>query len=251
MTNSYDNWFAETFGTRRPAPNTSVVTSWDFAEPWGKAALHALLKVEYDYVQSLIAELMAADVPGAIVEFGVSSGHWLGKLAEFRETFGFKREVFGFDSFEGLPVPDPDVDMAWFKEGQYLADLESVSRALRTETRPWLTLVKGWYSDTLQQETARNIEHICFARLDSDLYKSSSECLSYLTDRLVKGSILVFDDWTYSIDKGETKAFREWHAQNPEFSFEFLCFTTLPGHVYFRVTGVPEPATKTSSEAAP
>ena len=41
-------------------------------------------------------------------------------------------------------------------------------------------------------------------------------------DRLVDGAILVFDDWTYRTDKGETKAFYPWAQRQTHLRFEFL-----------------------------
>jgi hypothetical protein len=43
--------------------------------------------------------------------------------------------------------------------------------------------------------------------------------LDFVTDLLVQGSVLVFDDWFYNQgrkDRGEQKAFYEWAARNPQ-----------------------------------
>ena len=51
------------------------------------------------------------------------------------------------------------------------------------------------------------------------MYESTIVVLDFVTDLLVQGSILVFDDWFYNQgrkDRGEQKAFYEWAARNPQ-----------------------------------
>ena len=102
--------------------------------------------------------------------------------------------------------------------------------ALRTN----VALVKGWFSDTLKAEVAQTVREIAFARVDCDLYEPCVACLDYLAGRLSNGAILVFDDWTFNLAKGETRAFAEWVERRPPYRFEFLCFNSI-GHLYMRV----------------
>jgi len=54
------------------------------------------------------------------------------------------------------------------------------------------------------------VREIALARIDCDLYAPAVECLDYLAGRLSDQSVLVFDDWTFDLAKGETRAFAEW-----------------------------------------
>ncbi len=112
--------------------------------------------------------------------------------------------------------------------------LEDVAANLRAGDRPFLRLVKGWFSESLIREPATSIAKIAYARIDGDLYSSAVDCLAYLTDRLADGAILVFDDWQFSVNHGEVLAFREWIEAHPIFEFEFLEMN-MWAHLYLRV----------------
>ena len=182
---------------------------------------------------TLISDASFKDTPGAIVEFGVFEGKWLEQFAKALDSNSISREIWGFDSFQGLPKTT-EHDLDCWSEGQYAADYASVSKRLKCEQRPHIHLVKGWFSDSFKRPEVQSIEKIAFARVDCDLYEPAVECLDYLENRLVDGAILVFDDWTWNLDKGETKAFKEWVEKGCKLRFEFLCYN-CNGHLYLRV----------------
>jgi len=231
---AYERWFLATFGTYGTAPNTHPATSWHPGTRWGGRMLEAMSKPEGEYAESLLAEIAEKNIPGAIVEFGVFDGDWMERLITSCETIGLQREVWGFDSFEGLPPPSPTEDLDCWAEGDFAASLESVAERLGTAYRPHVKLVKGWFSDTLPTAAVQGITQIAYARIDCDLYGPSVECLDYLTTRLSDQAILVLDDWTYNLAKGETMSFMQWAERNQQFRFEFLCFNSV-GHFYVRV----------------
>ncbi len=233
-TTRYEQWFATVFGMAGVAPNTFPATSWRPDDPWGARINHAMVETEVAYAEALLKELEIRPVPGAIVEFGVFRGEWLLRLIEACERSGIRRQVVGFDSFEGLPAPSVEHDLDCWTEGDYAASVEKVARRLNVAQRPNVLLVKGWFDDTLRSAAAQAIGEIAFARVDCDLYEPSVACLDYLTGRLSDGAILVFDDWTFNLAKGETYAFVEWVARVPRYRLEFLGFNSI-GHLYVRV----------------
>ena len=230
----YAEWFQSVTGVNRPAPNTFPAMSWTLDDKYGQQVNFAMVQAEAMFAAKLISELKTADVPGVIVEFGVFTGDWIERLYTACQEIAFDRPLYGFDSFEGLPEPDSESDLDCWKQGDYSAALDFVEKKLKTSERKDIHLIPGWFSDSLSTPNAQNIKDICFARIDCDLYASTVDCLEYLTNRLVDGSILVFDDWAFDIEKSETKAFFEWVPKVPHLRFEFLCFTSI-GHIYFRV----------------
>lgn len=230
----YETWFEQAFGIKFPTPNTWPFTTFQQGTPWCDKVVYGMQDGEFLYAQHLIAELDAQGIAGDIVEFGTYGGTWMEVLAQAVEKGAGGRTLWGFDSFEGLPEPDAAKDGNIWHKGQYAATLEEVSARLRAAERPFLKLVKGWFCDTLPVEPAAGVEKIAYARIDGDLYSSCVDCLSYLTDRLADGAILVFDDWQFTINHGETLAFREWAAANPQFRFEFLGMN-MWAHLYLRV----------------
>lgn len=230
--------------SRKPAPDAATLPDWmltfhpgqllttfPYESEYGKIIQVGMMNAERLYARNLLQELDEKNVDGSIVEFGVFNGDWLETLIDAREAIKSPRDVWGFDSFEGLPnTTEHDLD-CW-KQGDYAYDYELVAKRLRANERPWLNLKKGWFADTLPQSVS--LSNIAYARIDCDLYGPTVECLDFLTDRLSDGAILVFDDWTYDASKGETKAFIEWLAKNRRMQPEFLAANSI-GHFYFRM----------------
>jgi hypothetical protein len=224
----YDPW-----AMPHPVPHTFCISTFEPHTEFGSRTLEALAEIEGDYAKYLLSKLDESKVPGDVIEFGVAGGFWLVKFADWREQTQSKRIIWGFDSFEGLPrTTEHDLD-CW-SEGMYAHDFEEVSRRLRVAERPWLKLKKGWFSETIQHIDVQTIEKVSLVRIDCDLYEPAVECLDYLKPRLSVGSIIVFDDWTYNPEKGETKALLEWLARNPTINLE-LILGYSHGHFYFRV----------------
>jgi hypothetical protein len=208
-------------------------TTFDKESEYGELVRHGMYHAEFLYAERLLERIKLDNIPGAIVEFGVSSGEWLKHIDESMHRINLERPIYGFDSFEGLPDPISQYDVASFKKGMYAANIEDVKKYLKCDERPYIHLIKGWFADTLPMPEAQNIDQIAYARIDCDLYQPSVECLDYLKERLVDKAILIFDDWTHYINKGETKAFLDW-APNSGFEFDFLILNDWY-HLYLQV----------------
>ena len=230
----YEEWFNTAFNTKLRTPNTWPFSTFTPGTPWCDQVVYGMEKGEFAFAEHLMAQLDAEGVAGDVVEFGCYGGTWLETLAGIIEKTGNGRALWGFDSFEGLPAPDPERDGGIWHEGQYAMGLDQVAANLRAAERPFLQLVKGWFSDSLVAEPAVSVSRIAYARIDGDLYASAVDCLAYLTDRLADGAVLVFDDWQFSVNHGEVLAFREWIAAHPIFEFEFLGMN-MWAHLYLKV----------------
>ena len=230
----YEAWFNHTFNTRLRTPNTWPFSTFEPGTPWCDKVVYGMQDGEFLFAEHLIGQLDALGVAGDVVEFGCYGGTWMEALAGIIEKRGNGRALWGFDSFEGLPEPDPERDGGIWHAGQYAMGLEQVAANLRAAERPFLQLVKGWFSESLRRAPATAIARIAYARIDGDLYASAVDCLAFLTDRLADGAILVFDDWQFTVNHGEVLAFREWIAAHPVFEFEFLGMN-MWAHLYLRV----------------
>ena len=142
-----------------------------------------------------------ADISGdrLICEFGVFTGGSINHIAGLTP-----KTVFGFDSFEGLPG---DWHETGIKKGHFaVKNLPAV--------RNNVTLVKGWFDETLPGFLAQNRGMIGFLHVDCDLYVSTKIVLDLLQPRLAPGAIIVFDEYFNFPDweQGECKAFTEFLA---------------------------------------
>lgn len=116
---------------------------------------------------------------GLYLEFGVSQGYSINHIASFTES-----TVHGFDSFEGIPEDWGSCKKGAFSTHGKLPDVKSN-----------VTLHVGLFDDTLPEFLKENTEKVHFLHIDSDLYSSAKTVLNLLSDRIVPGTIIVFDEY--------------------------------------------------------
>lgn len=131
---------------------------------------------------------------GLFLEFGVATGRTIRHLAKYRPT-----EIFGFDSFEGLP----EYWRPGYDKGAFAGDLPQVPSNV--------FLVKGWFNQTLPEFLASHSEMVSFIHIDCDLYSSTKCIFDLLGDRIRAGTVILFDEyWNYpGWQMHEFKAFEE------------------------------------------
>jgi hypothetical protein len=142
------------------------------------------------------------------IEFGVFRGHTINYISS--HTSG---PVYGFDSFEGLPEKWRD----GFEKGAFNNDgnLPAVNENV--------TLIKGWFNETLDDFLKEHPEPISFIHIDCDLYSSTKYIFDTLSKRIMDGCIIVFDELVNydGYEKGELKAFSEFVKKN-NVSYEWI-----------------------------
>lgn len=144
------------------------------------------------------------------LEFGVHEGHSILHWAKRNEAPASR--FFGFDSFRGLPE---DWSRAYPK-GHF--DIGGQP----PETRdPRIEFVPGMFQDTLPaflrsfSPRSRLVVHI-----DCDLYSSALYCLTMLDAIMVKGTVVIFDEFGDVLN--EFKAARDYAASYRR-RFEMIC----------------------------
>lgn len=157
---------------------------------------------------------------GDFLEFGV--GHGTSMRLMYEELVAAKLDhvrLFGFDSFAGLPFDDEN---EW-EEGQFKVDYDEVVHTLRSHeiVMERVTLVKGFFQDTLNEEIVdkHGLLKASLIMVDCDLYTSAKEALAFCAPLILDEAIIFFDDWEPSaqMNKGEKRAFDEFLQNNPEF----------------------------------
>jgi Macrocin-O-methyltransferase (TylF) len=92
----------------------------------------------------------------------------------------------------------------------------------------------GWFADTLPSFLVENQGPAAFLHADADLYESTVAFLEELCrrDRLVKGTVLVFDEYTNyaNWEQGEYRAWMEV-CTTYNIQFDFFGFHA-PAHTY-------------------
>jgi Macrocin-O-methyltransferase (TylF). len=151
-------------------------------------------------------------IAGNVVECGVWKG---GMSAGIAYLLGDDRAYYLYDSFEGLPAAgDEDaihgiVASAKSWEGKLKASEENASEAMKLSGAKRVTIVKGWFSETLSTYEGGPI---AILRLDGDFYASVMDSLVNLWPHVVTGGLIILDDYyTWS---GCSRAVHDFLSQN-------------------------------------
>jgi hypothetical protein len=163
---------------------------------------HFLTCPAFDRDVSLLSKALDLAQPnGLFLEFGVASGRTISHMALNTPRTHF----YGFDSFEGLPE-------AWrsgFDKGVF-------AQARLPVVPPNVTLIKGWFDNTLPTflHDRPNLP-LSLLHIDCDLYSSTKTIFANVKDRIVPGTVIVFDEyWNYPGWRDhEFKAFEELLAE--------------------------------------
>lgn len=152
-------------------------------------------------------------LPGAVVEMGVYKGASFMRFAGFREILenAHSRQLIGFDAFGSFPRDGitSAADQNFIEhfetaggEGISRRDLEGLLDAKGfTNTE----LVEGNIFDTVPRFLAeRPAAKIALLHLDLDVYEPTAFALDQLLPRMVRGGLVVFDD--YGLVEGATRA---------------------------------------------
>lgn len=164
--------------------------------------------------------------PGDIIECGVWRGGSMMLVAKTLLSLGStSRDLYLFDTFEGLPKPDEakDVDVwgnraidGWRPHAKddrsstwALATLEEVRENFGRTGYPdqRVHFVKGLVEETIP---VRAPQQIALLRLDTDWYASTRHELEHLFPRLARNGVLIIDD--YGHFKGARQAVDEYIA---------------------------------------
>lgn len=165
----------------------------------------------------------AARIGGLVLEFGVRSGSTIRQIAALA-----KQPVHGFDSFQGIPE-------AWHHEpagsysthGQLPAVPDNVS------------LHVGWFDESLPRFLREFDGPVRFMNIDCDIYSSTVTILELLADRIVPGTVIVFDEYIgyKQWREDEFKAFQEAVAKYG-WSYEYITFSFMTKQVGVRIIKV-------------
>lgn len=179
-------------------------------------------------VQYCIEQCIENNVEGDFVETGVWRG---GCVILANAVYRHKKEnrkVYCFDSFEGLPKPDPIIYP--MDEGdnhhtlkELAVSLEEVRNNFKLfyELDDNVVFVKGWFRETLKKT---DIEKISVLRLDGDMYESTILALDNLYPKLSIGGFCIIDDYIHRGARAAVEDYRKKH----DITDEVLLADTAP-----------------------
>ncbi|MBB6436844.1 TylF/MycF/NovP-related O-methyltransferase [Streptomyces candidus] len=199
----------------KPKPSPGIKFPADYDEG-AKDIIRAVKPYSMTSPERLNAFILATrhivkhNIPGAVVECGVWRGGSMQACAKTLLAEGVDdRELYLFDTFEGMTPPTDEDKRLDGKSAQELLDIQGKDRpiwAVATlddvksgfEKVPYpekrVHYVQGKVEDTVPGEAP---EQIAILRLDTDWYASTKHELQHLYSRLVSGGVLLIDDYGY------------------------------------------------------
>lgn len=163
-------------------------------------------------IYDAVGDVLRREIAGDLVECGTARGGCAALMGLTCRQRGQPREMWVFDTFEGLPPPspaDPDYELARTSVGTCRGDFSEVRGLLeRLGVLEGAHLVKGLFQDTVP---TAGVRQVALLHLDGDWYESTRVCLEHLYDKVTPGGIIQVDD--YGHWAGARKALHEFFDQ--------------------------------------
>ena len=133
------------------------------------------------------------NVEGDFVEFGFGYGKSARIITDLMKSNSItKRKCWFYDSFKGLFKPKPKT-------------YQLIDR-LKNDPSLDIEFVEGWYQDTAEHHEGK----VAVLHLDGDLYESYLYPLTHIYPLVVKGGVIIFDDYDKPKWPGCIKAVNEF-----------------------------------------
>ena len=153
---------------------------------------------------------------GNILEVGVFKGFsslFLIKL-ENELNAEFNSKFFLIDSFEGLSkINENDVvsnkDIFQHQEGHFKVDYNNVKILFKEYNN--VKVIKGWIPKIFNSLNKDNLYK--YVHIDVDLYEPTISTLNYIFDKVVKGGVIITDDFDSNAFPGNRKAWQEFFIE--------------------------------------
>jgi hypothetical protein len=192
---------------------------------------------------------MVQDLPGYFIECGVFRGDGLFTWAKILETMhpgDRARRVVGFDNMRGFAKFDPEdgvvahsKQLGGWNGGDFYEELKRhvdifhddsyVPRSKRIHS-----IVEGDLAVTAQQFVENNPGmRIALLHLDVDLYEPTLAALKAFYPLVVKGGVVVLDEYALPPWEGETRAVEEYFGDDRP-TIRTFSFTSTPSGYFIK-----------------
>ena len=184
-------------------------------------------------------------IPGDIAEFGVFRGNSLMTWANLLEIYSIgsrTKRVFGFDNWRGFEnfhykdgkkITYIAKKMRNYSPKKYLNELKEAIQIYDNDRfikwKPRIILIEGSIEKTLKKFLKLNPGiRFNLVHFDMDLYKPTKTALKLIFNKVSKGGIIIFDEYSIQDWPGETAAVDEF-LKNKKEHLECFTWTNTPG----------------------
>jgi hypothetical protein len=166
-----------------------------------RTSLHAFYRMDHIYE---VLQEFKDNYEGrfSILEFGTANGYAFIKMLYATQYLKMQDRVMvhGFDSFAGLPPPDPGdqnlVSDNNFMAGDYLGSYEELEEYCRRRYQNY-QIHKGCFEASITEEFLGTLKTYLpiLVWIDCDYYRSARTALERLISYLPNGCVIYFDDY--------------------------------------------------------
>lgn len=180
---------------------------------------------------------LISGIKGSLIECGVYKGASLARFSMFREIFEEKdvTEIIAFDTFDVFPETNFQEDIEVRKKFINYSGSQSISKdqmlTALEQKNCWknIRLIEGDICKTVPEFVKKTPDlEIALLNVDVDIYEPSVVILEYLFPLIVKGGIMILDD--YGTFPGETKAVDEYF-KNESIEIKRFPFCNTPRYI--------------------
>ena len=236
------NYFLGILGFKIAKKLNQSILKKSFLERFESCKNLSSKKVEFFLtLENILDYLVSNKIDGEIVECGVFKGANCRFICDYLKTNGFEdKKIYLYDTFEGMPTASSeDININSKKNYNEYLDNNSKSSSLKNFYRyeninnveknllstkydkNKIFFIKGLVEETIPKKIP---EKICLLILDTDYYKSTKHELNHLYPLLIRGGVLIIDD--YGTWAGVKKAVDEYFIDNKNLRY-FIDHKTL------------------------
>ena len=172
---------------------------------------------KFHQIKNIWNNIFLDKLDGDYIEFGIFKGKSLyHSLKTYNKIYNENlKNFYGLDSFEGFPVENHN----FYKKENFESSFSDVQKTFRKYKN--VHIKKGFFSYSLKSKNLAEIDKICFAFVDCDIFESSLPVFEYLKTRMVSGGFIMVDDFLSVDDNGNSimKALFKYFELNKDIFF--------------------------------
>lgn len=167
-------------------------------------------KEQISWLVHFLLNAIEENVDGDITEFGCYVGESSKYLMKTLLTTKSEKQLFVYDSFEGLPpLSEWEKGTGW-KSGTLKTTQDILKSNFERNNLPFPIIHKDWFKNVPLEKIP---EKISFAFLDGDFYDSIYDSLSKIYDRVSDGGYIFFHDFRRNDLPGVEAAIKDFFKE--------------------------------------
>ena len=177
-----------------------------------------ITKPKLAIILKYLGDILTTGVLGDVVEFGCYKGTT--SLFLQRILKNTQKELFLYDSFEGLPIKTPqDESIAGeqFKQGELKSSKKNLINEFKKANLTVPNIKKSWFKNLKKNDIPKQI---CFGFLDGDYFDSIIDSLKLCWPNLNKDGVVIIDDYSNEALPGVEKACRFFFKDKNDYIFK-------------------------------